>query len=133
MDGGDHSGNGRVLELLREREVDLGEYQRNFLRHYQFYQIGFRWRLEGRMGEHCFYFRECVSLLGNLVKAPINAVISIINGAIAGINKLAINIPDWVPMSAGNGLVSLFLKFRSLLPAVNSFRVWQSSRKLAPN
>ncbi len=36
-----------------------------------------------------------------LAKAPLNAVISIINGAIAGINKLGIDIPDWVPGLGG--------------------------------
>ena len=32
---------------------------------------------------------------------PINGVISIINGAIAGINKLNLKIPDWVPKIGG--------------------------------
>lgn len=36
-----------------------------------------------------------------LAKVPINGVISIINGAIAGINKLGITIPDWVPKIGG--------------------------------
>ena len=36
-----------------------------------------------------------------LAKAPINAVISIINGAIAGINNMGITIPDWVPGLGG--------------------------------
>ncbi len=36
-----------------------------------------------------------------LAKMPINAVISIINGAIAGINRLSISIPDWVPVLGG--------------------------------
>lgn len=39
--------------------------------------------------------------LGALIKAPVNAVIGIINGAIAGINKLGITIPDWVPKIGG--------------------------------
>ncbi len=39
--------------------------------------------------------------LAALAKAPLNAVISIINGAIAGINKLGIDIPDWVPVLGG--------------------------------
>lgn len=39
--------------------------------------------------------------LGALIKAPINAVIGIINGAISGINKLGIKIPDWVPKIGG--------------------------------
>ena len=49
-------------------------------------------------------FGEVFSLLGNLVKAPMNAVISIINKAIDGINKLAISIPDWVPVVGGKTL-----------------------------
>lgn len=36
-----------------------------------------------------------------LVKAPMNAVISIINGAISGINNLGLTIPDWVPIIGG--------------------------------
>ena len=39
--------------------------------------------------------------LVNLCKMPINGVISIINGAIAGINKLNLKIPDWVPKIGG--------------------------------
>ncbi len=49
-------------------------------------------------------FGNVFSLIGNLVKAPINAVISIINKAIDGINKLAISIPDWVPVVGGKKL-----------------------------
>ena len=36
-----------------------------------------------------------------LAKAPINGVIGIINGAIAGINNLGLTIPDWVPVIGG--------------------------------
>ena len=36
-----------------------------------------------------------------IAKAPINAVISIINGAIAGINNIGIKIPSWVPKIGG--------------------------------
>lgn len=36
-----------------------------------------------------------------LAKAPINGVISIINGAISGINNLGLTIPDWVPIIGG--------------------------------
>lgn len=39
--------------------------------------------------------------LAALVKAPMNAVIGVINGAIKGINKLSIDIPDWVPGFGG--------------------------------
>ena len=43
-----------------------------------------------------------VSGLFNIVKAPINAIISLINGFIKGINN--IQIPDWVPGVGGKGL-----------------------------
>ena len=39
--------------------------------------------------------------LAALIKAPINAVIGIINGAISGISKLGIDVPDWVPVIGG--------------------------------
>lgn len=39
--------------------------------------------------------------LAALCKAPMNAVIAIINGAISGINKLGLVIPDWVPGLGG--------------------------------
>ena len=39
--------------------------------------------------------------LGALFKTPINAVIALINKAIAGINGLGITIPDWVPLLGG--------------------------------
>lgn len=39
--------------------------------------------------------------LESLVRMPMNAVIGIINGAIAGINKLGLKIPDWVPVIGG--------------------------------
>lgn len=37
-----------------------------------------------------------------LVKAPINAIISLVNGLISGLNSLNINVPDWVPDIGGN-------------------------------
>lgn len=39
--------------------------------------------------------------LGALFKTPINAVISLINKAISGINGLGLKIPDWVPIIGG--------------------------------
>ncbi len=46
-------------------------------------------------------FGGVFSSLVALAKAPINGVISIINGAIAGINKIGIKIPDWIPKLGG--------------------------------
>lgn len=47
-------------------------------------------------------FGNAFGALGNIVKLPINAVIGIINSAIAGINSIAIDVPDWVPGLGGN-------------------------------
>ena len=38
----------------------------------------------------------------NVIKGIINAVISLINGAIGAINKLKVDIPDWVPKYGGS-------------------------------
>lgn len=46
-------------------------------------------------------FGNVFGALGNIVKLPINAVIGIINSAIAGINSIAIEVPDWVPGLGG--------------------------------
>lgn len=40
--------------------------------------------------------------LASLVKAPFNAVIAIINGAIGAINSISIDIPSWVPGIGGS-------------------------------
>ena len=46
-------------------------------------------------------FGNAFNALKGLVKAPLNAVISLINSAIGGLNKLHISIPDWVPGLGG--------------------------------
>lgn len=46
-------------------------------------------------------FAGTFQALVGLAKAPINGVIGIINGAISGINKIGIKIPDWVPGIGG--------------------------------
>lgn len=46
-------------------------------------------------------FKGIFDMLAGLVKAPINAVIAIINGAIDGINKIGFEVPDWVPFIGG--------------------------------
>ncbi len=42
--------------------------------------------------------------LAALCKTPINAVIGIVNGAISGLNKLGLTIPDWVPIIGGKAI-----------------------------
>ena len=39
--------------------------------------------------------------IAEICKAPINAVIAIINGAIRAINSISVDIPDWVPVVGG--------------------------------
>ena len=49
-------------------------------------------------------FGNVFSMIGNLVKAPINAVITLLNSAIDGINAIAIEMPNWVPGVGGKRL-----------------------------
>lgn len=46
-------------------------------------------------------FKNIFGTFSAIAKAPINAVIALINGAIKGINKINVNIPDWVPGIGG--------------------------------
>lgn len=47
------------------------------------------------------FFGNAWSALAGLVKAPLNAVIALVNGAIDAINSLSVTIPAWVPMYGG--------------------------------
>ncbi|MPW26399.1 phage tail tape measure protein [Alkalibaculum sp. M08DMB] len=46
-------------------------------------------------------FGNIMKGLGALIKAPLNGVISLINGAIRGLNKISVKIPSWVPGLGG--------------------------------
>ena len=46
-------------------------------------------------------FSNAFGALAGLAKAPLNAVIAIVNRAIQGINKIGFDIPDWVPIVGG--------------------------------
>lgn len=46
-------------------------------------------------------FGNAFNALKGLAKAPLNAVISLINAAIGGLNNLHVSIPDWVPGVGG--------------------------------
>ncbi len=46
-------------------------------------------------------FKGIVNGLGSIIKSPLNAVISLINGAINGLNRISVNIPDWIPVFGG--------------------------------
>ena len=60
--------------------------------------------------------------LAAMAKAPINAVISVINGAISGINKIGIEIPDWVPKFGGNSLKLNIPKIPTLAVGTDNWR-----------
>lgn len=47
------------------------------------------------------FFTNAFGALPGLLKAPVNAAISLINGAINGINGIGFTIPDWVPGIGG--------------------------------
>lgn len=46
-------------------------------------------------------FAGIFATLSNAVKAPLNAVIGLINGAIGAINKISFTVPEWVPGLGG--------------------------------
>jgi len=56
-----------------------------------------------------------------LCKAPINSVIAIINGAISGINKLGLKIPDWVPILGGKNFSINIPKIPQLYKGTNNW------------
>lgn len=47
-------------------------------------------------------FSGAVSGLGEIIKAPLRAVVSVVNGVISGLNQL--KVPDWVPGIGGKGI-----------------------------
>ena len=57
-----------------------------------------------------------------LAKAPLNGVISLINGAIAGINNLGIKIPDWVPGLGGKDFKINIPTIQMLYTGTNNWR-----------
>lgn len=57
-----------------------------------------------------------------LAKAPLNGVISLINGAIAGINNLGIKIPDWVPRLGGKDFKINIPTIQMLYSGTNNWR-----------
>lgn len=57
-----------------------------------------------------------------LAKAPLNGVISLINGAIAGINNLGIKIPDWVPRLGGKEFKINIPTIQMLYTGTNNWR-----------
>ncbi|MEG0133917.1 hypothetical protein [Clostridium sp.] len=48
-------------------------------------------------------FGGAFQALSGIAKAPLNAVVGLVNMAIDGLNSISIDIPDWVPSWAGGG------------------------------
>lgn len=46
-------------------------------------------------------FGGIMSGLGTVIKAPLNAVIALVNGAISALNSISVDIPSWVPIVGG--------------------------------
>lgn len=60
--------------------------------------------------------------LKSLATLPLNAVIGLINGAIAGINKLGIKIPSWVPALGGKNFSINIPKIPFLAKGTNNWK-----------
>lgn len=67
-------------------------------------------------------FGGAFKALVGLCKTPINAVIGIINGAIAGINKLGVKIPSWVPGIGGKSFSINIPKIPQLAKGTKNWR-----------
>lgn len=50
------------------------------------------------------FIEDTFNNIVGFVKAPLNIIIGLINNAIAGINSIKIDIPDWVPLIGGQKL-----------------------------
>lgn len=46
-------------------------------------------------------FKGIFNMLGGIAKAPLNAVIGLVNMCIDGLNKISFTAPDWVPLVGG--------------------------------
>lgn len=58
---------------------------------------GVTWLISGMASTIASAFSGMV----NIIKTPINAVISLVNRALTAINKVSVNVPDWVPGIGG--------------------------------
>lgn len=50
------------------------------------------------------FMRDTFQNIYNFVKGPINGIIDLLNGMIGGLNKIKIDIPDWVPEWGGKSI-----------------------------
>lgn len=59
-------------------------------------------------------FKGIFDMLKSIVTTPINYIIDVLNGLIAGINKIKFDVPDWVPVIGGK-------KFGFDIPKIQKF------------
>lgn len=66
-------------------------------------------------------FKGIFQSLAGIAKAPINAIIGIINGVIDAINKVGFEVPDWVPFIGGEAFKLNIPKMKYLAKGGNVF------------
>ena len=66
-------------------------------------------------------FKGIFGSISSVVKAPLNAVIGLINGAIGAINKISFTVPEWVPGLGGKTFGASLPKIPYLYKGTNFF------------
>ena len=66
-------------------------------------------------------FKGIFGSISSVVKAPLNAVIGLINGAIGAINKISFTVPEWVPGLGGKTFGASLPKMPYLYKGTNYF------------
>lgn len=66
-------------------------------------------------------FSNVAEYLGGVFKTPINAVISLINGVLGEVNKIKLDVPDWVPVIGGKQFSANIPKIPMLAKGTNNF------------
>ena len=66
-------------------------------------------------------FKGIFGSIASVVKAPLNAVIGLINGAIGAVNKLSFTVPEWVPGLGGKTFGASLPKIPYLYKGTNFF------------
>lgn len=66
-------------------------------------------------------FKGIFGSISSVVKAPLNAVIGLINGAIGAINKISFTVPEWVPGLGGKTFGASLPKIPYLYKGTNYF------------
>lgn len=67
-------------------------------------------------------FKNIVNGLGDIIKAPLNGIISTINNAISSINKFGFKLPKWIPILGGKSFSLNIKPIKMLAGGTNN---WQ--------